>query len=52
MPYIPTENQLHQVLATIFAGATGKAETVWTGKLGTLRQVSPTIDPKPKWMRA
>jgi hypothetical protein len=49
MAYIPTENQLRQLLATILAGATGKAETVWAAKLGTLRPVPPTTDPRSNW---
>ena len=49
MAYIPTEKELRQILATILAGATGKAETHWKAKLGTLRQVPPTTDPCSNW---
>jgi hypothetical protein len=49
MPYTPTEKELRQLLATVLTSATGKAETVWVTKLGTVRPVPPTTDPRSKW---
>jgi hypothetical protein len=49
MPYTPTEKELRQILATILAGVTGEAETVWAAKLGTLHPVPPTTDPRSNW---
>ncbi len=49
MNHILSEKALRQILATILAGATGKAETYWSGHLGTLRPVPLTTDPKSNW---
>lgn len=49
MAYIPTEKALRQILVTVLAGATGKADSYWKDKLGTLRPVSPTLDPRSNW---
>jgi hypothetical protein len=49
MPYTPTEKELRQILATILAGSTGTAETHWKDKLGTVRPVPPTTDPRSNW---
>jgi hypothetical protein len=49
MAYIPTENHLRQILATILAGATSRTETYWNGKIGTIRPVPPTTDPRSNW---
>jgi hypothetical protein len=49
MAYIPSEQELRRLLATILAGATEKAETYWTGKLGPIRPVALSLSPATNW---
>jgi hypothetical protein len=49
MAYIPTEQELRQILATILAGATGKAEAYWNKRLGVIAPVALSLSPATNW---